>query len=199
VQLSVLLVRSWGATCEASAQTRPAAGVLCCSCPPRRLLSTSVTLIAADGVRFANQTDALLRRQDFVGALQRCSNPGASCPTLSMCYPCHCSLLSKVGCEVVPCAAMCLRASGQPHPELQTQRLPCVCAPLVTAPATDCAGAGGRCGLGAGNAAGVPWLHQRARRARLRDEVSRGAVDCFAAAPQAGWVSVVCNRCVTAE
>lgn len=55
-----------------------------------------MTLVGAGGAVFANQTASLLGRAGFIEALARCSAPGSSCPGLSMCYACHCSLLSKV-------------------------------------------------------------------------------------------------------
>lgn len=68
---------------------------LCCFCLCR-LLGSGVLLVGADDAVFANQTAALLGRGTMIDALGRCSAPGSSCPGLSMCHPCHCSLLSKV-------------------------------------------------------------------------------------------------------
>lgn len=68
----------------------------CCMSCPHRLVSSTLTLLGANGVSFANLTDSLLKREQLLSTLSGCSKPGSSCPTLAMCYPCHCSLLSKV-------------------------------------------------------------------------------------------------------
>lgn len=51
---------------------------------------------AAEGVTWANFTDSLLKREAFLTQLPACSKPGSGCTSLAMCYPCHCSMLSKV-------------------------------------------------------------------------------------------------------
>lgn len=68
----------------------------CCFAPRCRLLGTSLSLAGAAGASFANFTDSLLQREAFIGKLASCSSPGSNCYSLSMCAPCHCSLLSKV-------------------------------------------------------------------------------------------------------
>jgi len=55
-----------------------------------------VSLHAAEGATWADSIEALLKRELFLKQLAGCSKPGSGCTDLAMCYPCHCSMLSKV-------------------------------------------------------------------------------------------------------
>lgn len=53
-------------------------------------------MVAAQGASWSDLTTSLLKRETFLTQLPACSKPGSGCTQLVMCYPCHCSMLSKV-------------------------------------------------------------------------------------------------------
>lgn len=61
-----------------------------------RLLNASVAMRAAERATWSGLTDSLLKREAFLTQLAACSRPGSGCAHLATCYPCHCSMLSKV-------------------------------------------------------------------------------------------------------
>ena len=60
------------------------------------MLGASLLLQGAQGVTWSNLTNGLLKREQFLQQLPACSKPGSGCTSLAMCWPCHCSMLSKV-------------------------------------------------------------------------------------------------------